>query len=380
MVARGDNTSIMICNENGSKGVSRLEEVTAMNDASEHYPIEGRNEDILMAVIQSFIYTAEPVGSRMLSKRYDFGLSPATIRNVMSDLEEFGFLEQPHTSAGRVPTDQGYRFYVNHLTNTDELSAEESALITQRFTPYHGEVDEVMAEASRLLSEVSNYAGIVLRKFSTTVFSRIEFVKVRGKQVLAIFVMESGIVQNQLIVLDEELTQDELHRVSNYLNQEFSGQQLDSVRQNLLERMAEDKVRYDQLLQQVMQVGKKIFDERTESEGDLYLGGASNIMDQPEFTADVTRMKELFKAFEQKSRLISILDQCLNEPGVNVMLGSETPYGDIQECSFVTRTYNYGNRTIGVLGVIGPKRMAYPRVMSIVDYTADLMSRILTQG
>jgi heat-inducible transcriptional repressor len=169
-----------------------------------------------MAVIQSFIYTAEPVGSRMLSKRYNFGLSPATIRNVMSDLEESGFLEQPHISAGRVPTDLGYRFYVNHLPGMQELSAEESALITQRFAPFRGEVDEVMAEASRLLSEVSNYAGIVLRKFSTTVFSRIEFVKVRERQVLAIFVMESGIVQNKLVVLDEELTQDELHRVSNY--------------------------------------------------------------------------------------------------------------------------------------------------------------------
>lgn len=351
-----------------------------MRDASEHHTIEGRNEDILMAVIQSFIYTAEPVGSRMLSKRYDFGLSPATIRNAMSDLEELGFLEQPHTSAGRVPTDQGYRFYVNHLPSMHELSAEESALIAQRFSPYHGEVDEVMAEASRLLSEVSTYAGIVLRKFSTTVFSRIEFVKVRGRQVLAIFVMESGIVQNKLIVLDEELTQDELHRVSNYLNQECAGQQLDSVRQHLLERMAEDKVRYDQLLQQVMQVGQKIFDMRTENEDDIYLGGASNIMDQPEFIANVDRMKELFKAFEQKSRLISILDQCLNEPGVNVILGSETPYDDIQACSFVTRTYHYSDRTVGVLGVIGPKRMAYPRVMAIVDYTATLMSKILTQG
>ncbi len=351
-----------------------------MRGASDHHQIDERNENILMAVIQSFIYTAEPVGSRMLSKRYNFGLSPATIRNVMSDLEESGFLEQTHISAGRVPTDLGYRFYVNHLPGMQELSAEESALITQRFAPFHGEVDEVMAEASRLLSEVSSYAGIVLRKFSTTVFSRIEFVKVRGRQVLAIFVMESGIVQNKFVVLDEELTQDELHRVSNYLNQEFSGQQLATIRQNLLERMAEDKVKYDQLLQQVMQVGQKIFDSRTETDDDIYLGGTSNIMDQPEFIANVDRMKELFKAFEQKSRLISILDQCLDESGIHVMLGSETPYEDIQECSFVTHTYNFSDRTIGVLGVIGPKRMAYPRVMAIVDYTANLISKILTEG
>ncbi len=351
-----------------------------MDEALEHQTIDGRNQSILMAVIQNFIYTAEPVGSRMLSKRCDFGLSPATIRNVMSDLEEFGFLEQPHTSAGRVPTDKGYRFYVNHLPTMQALSAEESALIAQRFTPYRGEVDEVMAEASRLLSEVSSYAGIVLRKSSTMVFNRVEFVKVRGPQVLAIFVMESGIVQNQLIVLDEELTQDELHRISNYLNQEFSGQQLRIIRQQVLERMAEDKVKYDQLLQQAMQVGQKTFGEHAEDEGAIDLGGTSNIMDQPEFVANVDHMKELFKAFEEKSRLISILDQCLDESGVNVILGSETPFEDIQGCSFVTHTYNYGDRTIGVLGVIGPKRMAYPRVMAIVDYTANLISKILTEG
>jgi heat-inducible transcriptional repressor len=351
-----------------------------MRGVPDYGALDDRTQSILMAVIHSFIYTAEPVGSRMISKRFDFGLSPATIRNVMSDLEDSGFLEQPHTSAGRVPTDKGYRFYVNHLSGMQELSAAESALIVQRFAPYRGEVDEVMVETSRLLSEVSHYAGIVLRKFSTTIFKRIEFVKIRGLQVLAIFVMESGMMQNKLIMLDEDLTQDELHRVSNYLNQTFSGQPLRVIRQQVLERMAEDKVQYDKLLQQAMQVGEKTFDNTTENGGDIYLGGTANIMDQPEFVTNVARMKELFQAFEEKERLISILDRCLDEAGVNVLLGSETPFPNMQECSFVTHTYNYGDRTIGVLGVVGPKRMAYPRVMAIVDYTANLISKILTEG
>ncbi len=351
-----------------------------MRDASEYDTLDERTQNILMAVIQSFIQTAEPVGSRMISKRYEFGLSPATIRNVMSDLEELGFLEQPHTSAGRIPTDKGYRFYVNHLQGRQELSTEEAALILRRVTPYRGEVDEVIAETSRLLSEVSHYAGIVLRKLSTTVFKRIEFVKVRGCQVLAIFIMESGMVQNKLIVLDEEMTQDELHRISNYLNEEYTGQPLRTIRQRVLERMAEDKVQYDKLLQQAVQVGEKTFDDATEDDSDIYLGGTANIMDQPEFLANVGRMKELFEAFEEKSRLISILDRCLDEAGVNVILGSETPFQNVQECSFVTHTYHYGDRTLGVLGVIGPKRMAYPRVMAIVDYTANLVSKILTEG
>ena len=351
-----------------------------MKEAVDYEALEERTRSILVAVIQSFIQTAEPVGSRVLSKRFDFGLSPATIRNVMSDLEELGFLEQPHTSAGRVPTDKGYRFYVNHLHGVEELSAEVSARIMQRYTPYRGEIDEVMAQTSRLLSEVSHYAGIVLRKFSTTVFKRIEFVKVRGQQVLAIFIMESGLVQNKLITLDTELTQDDLHTVSNYLNQEFSGQPLRTIRQQVLERMAEEKVQYDHLLQQAMRVGEKTFDDAAEHDSEIYVGGTANIIDQPEFFANVARMKELFKAFEEKSRLISILDRCLDETGVNVIIGSETPFQDIHECSFVTHTYNYGNRTIGVLGVVGPKRMAYPRVMALVDYTANLVSKILTQG
>jgi heat-inducible transcriptional repressor len=341
--------------------------------------LDARTQAILAAIIQSFIQTAEPVGSRTISKRFDIGLSPATIRNVMSDLEELGFLEQPHTSAGRVPTDKGYRFYINLLRSIEPLSEAESAFIARRFAPYHGEVDEVMAETSRLLSEMSHYAGVVLCTFATTVFKRVEFVKVRERQVLAIFVMESGMVHNKLLLLDEEMTQDELHRISNYLNHEFAHQPLSSVRQQVLERMKQDKARYDTLVRQAMHVGEKAFVEPVESDRDIYLGGTANMMDQPEFQANVEHMKELFRAFEEKSRLISVLDKCFDEPGLNVIIGSETPFTDIHECSFVTHTYNYNDRTVGVLGVVGPKRMMYPRVMAIVEYTAQTISKVLNQ-
>jgi heat-inducible transcriptional repressor len=341
--------------------------------------LDERTRNILMAVIHSFIHTGEPVGSRTISKRFDFGLSPATIRNIMSDLEELGFLDQPHTSAGRMPTDQGYRFYVDNLRSIEALSAEESALISQRYTPYHGEVDEVMVATSRLLSEISHYAGVVLHIFSITLFKRIEFVKIRGRQVLAIFVMESGMVHNKLIILDEEMTQDELYQISNYLNQEFSGQPLRTIRQHVLDRMAEEKAQYDKLSQQALSVGAKTFGETSEDASDIYLGGTSNIMDQPEFASNLDQMKELFKAFEEKNRLISLLDKCLDEPGVHVIIGSETPFKDMHECSFVTHTYSYDKRTLGVLGVVGPKRMVYPRVMAIVDHTANIVSKILTQ-
>jgi heat-inducible transcriptional repressor len=341
--------------------------------------LDERTRNILMAVIHSFIHTGEPVGSRTISKRFDFGLSPATIRNIMSDLEELGFLGQPHTSAGRMPTDQGYRFYVDNLRGIEALSAEESALISQRYAPYHGEVDEVMAGTSRLLSEISRYAGVVLHIFAITIFKRIEFVKIRGRQVLAIFVMESGMVHNRLIILDEEMTQEELYQISNYLNQEFSGQPLRTIRQHVLDRMAEEKAQYDKLSQQALSVSAKTFGETSEDASDIYLGGTSNIMDQPEFASNLDQMKELFKAFEEKNRLISLLDKCLDEPGVHVIIGSETPFKDMHECSFVTHTYSYDNRTLGVLGVVGPKRMVYPRVMAIVDHTANIVSKILTQ-
>ena len=341
--------------------------------------LDGRTQSILTAIVHCFIQNAEPVGSRTISKRFDFGLSPATIRNVMSDLEDLGFLEQPHTSAGRIPTDKGYRFYVNHLSDVSALSSEDSARISQRYTIYRGEVDEVMAETSRLLSEVTQYAGVVLRTFTTTIFKRIEFVEIRDRQVMAIFVMESGMIQNKLITLDEELSQDDLHRISNYLNHEFANQPLREIRRQVLERMQEEKARYDSLTQQAMNVGEKTFGA-VESESEIYLGGTVNILDQPEFASNVDQMKDLFAAFEEKNRLISVLDKCLEETGVNVVIGSETPFKDIHECSFVTHTYTYANRTIGVLGVLGPKRMAYPRVMGVVDYTAQLVSRILTQG
>jgi heat-inducible transcriptional repressor len=351
-----------------------------MHEAPEREVLDERTQSILIAVVQSFIQTADPVGSRTISKRFDFGLSSATIRNVMADLEELGFLEQPHTSAGRVPTDKGYRCYVDHLQKIDPLSIADIDLISRSYLPYRGEADEVIAATSRLLSEVSRYAGVVWCKFSTAAFKRVEFVKVRGRQVLAIFVMESGIVQNKLIVLDEEMTQDELHKISNYFNEEFAGQPLHTVRQHVVERMAEDKAQYDHLVKRAMSVGIKTFEDAAKAKGDIYLGGTANIIDQPEFAANVERMKELLRAFEEKSRLIHLLDRCLSTAGVNVLIGSETPFQDIRECSFVTRTYSYDDQTMGVLGVVGPKRMAYPRVIAIVDYMADLVSAILTEG
>ncbi len=342
--------------------------------------LDERTRKILMAVIHSFIHTGEPVGSRTISKRFDFGLSPATIRNIMSDLEELGFLEHPHTSAGRMPTDQGYRFYVDNLREIDALSQEDFLRISQHYAPYHGEVDEVMAATSRLLSEISRYAGIVLYIFSITLFKRVEFVIIRGRQVLAIFVMESGMVHNKLIMLEEEISQDELHQIANYLNQEFSGQPLHTIRQYVLDRITEEKAQYAHLEQQALSVGAKTFAETAEGESDIYLGGTANIMDQPEFVANLEQMKELFKAFEEKNRLISLLDKCLDASGVHVILGSETPFKDMRECSFVTHTYSYDNHTLGVLGVVGPKRMVYPRIMALVDHTATIVSQILSQG
>jgi heat-inducible transcriptional repressor len=237
-----------------------------------------------------------------------------------------------------------------------------------------------MAATSRVLSELSRYAGVVLHIFTITIFKRIEFVKIRGRQVLAIFVMESGMIHNKLISLDAEITQDELQQIGNYLNQEFSGQALRTIRQQVLERMTAEKAQYDQLSQQALTVGAKTFGDTTEDESDIYLGGTSNIMDQPEFASNLEQMKELFKAFEEKERLIRILDKCLEDTGVHVIIGSETPFKDIRECSFVTRTYSYDNRTLGVLGVVGPKRMVYPRIMAIVDHTASVVSKILSQG
>jgi heat-inducible transcriptional repressor len=295
----------------------------------------------------------------------------------MADLEEKGYLSQPHTSAGRVPTDKGYRYYVDNLPCRLRLSKSEESRIERCYRPLRGEVEEMMRTTSRVLSAHSRFIGMVFAsKIRNLHFKRIEFVHLQGERIIAVLVSQSGVVIHKVISIDEVLTQDQLDKISSYLNHVLGGLTLEEVRSRILSQMAEERALYDDLVKYAVRLSQKAF-EGTE-EGDFYIGGAANLLSQPEF-AHLEGIKAIFSAFEEKSRLVKILDECLRQSRLSVTIGSEHQAVEIQDFSLIAAPYCYRDLPVGILGVLGPKRMEYPRIMSLVEYTANLVSRMLTE-
>ncbi len=335
-----------------------------------------REREVLRVIIQDYISSAEPVGSRSIARKYGFRLSPATIRNVMADLAQLGFLAQPHTSAGRVPTDLGYRFYVDSLMDRRPLSRAEEGMI-ERQLRLLGEVEDLMREATKLLSGLSRSVGLVLApRVDQLTVKRIEFVHLSAERVLVILIATSGQVHHKMVILDEVIPQEELNKIARLLNTLVEGLSLSGVRQLLVKRMAEEKAMYDELLRRALELGQKSFAEETE--GEVYIGGTANFMHQPEF-ADIEKMRSIFAAFEEKSKLVKILDRCLVLEGLTIIIGSENVVPELQDLSLVTAPYWCGEHLLGTLGVIGPTRMEYSKIVPLVDFTAKLVSRHLTE-
>ncbi|HEY6872347.1 MAG TPA: heat-inducible transcriptional repressor HrcA [Geobacteraceae bacterium] len=333
-----------------------------------------RGKQILEAIIEDYIATAEPVGSRTVTRRHGLSLSPATVRNVMADLEELGFLASPHTSAGRVPTDKAYRFYVDSLLEVRNIARNEQEEIRKRCSLSGRDVGEVLKETSRMLSSLSRYTGIVVApRFTANVFRHIEFVKLGGRRLLAILVSHSGTVQNKIIETDEELRSADLSKMANYLNHFLRGLTITQVKEKILAEMQSDKIKYDALLARALRLSQQTL---ADTDSEVFIEGRANILEQPEF-ADVSRMKDVFRAFEEKGQLLGLLDRCLDAPGIHIYIGSEAHLSQMVGMSLITATYMTGKNTLGVLGVIGPTRMGYAKVIPIVDYTAQLMSRLL---
>jgi heat-inducible transcriptional repressor len=333
-----------------------------------------RSRQILEAIIEDYIVTAEPVGSRTITRRHDLALSPATVRNVMSDLEELGYLASPHTSAGRVPTDKAYRLYVDSLLEVRKVAREEREEIRRHCRLTGKDIGDVFKETSRLLSSISHYTGVVLApRFAANVFRQMEFVKLGGRRVLAILVSESGLVQNRIVETDEEVGSEDLVRMANYLNDLLGGLSIAQVKQRLVEEMTSAKARYDLLMARAIRLSEETF---SADASEVFIEGQANILDQPEFS-DVGKMREIFRAFEEKHQLMGLLDRCLEAPGVHVFIGAESRLSPMSGLSLITSTYVSGKNTLGVLGVIGPTRMGYAKVIPIVDYTAKLVSRLL---
>jgi heat-inducible transcriptional repressor len=336
-----------------------------------------RRQDILRLIIRSYITSGEPVGSRTLSKFLGWKLSPATIRNVMSDLEEAGYLTQPHTSAGRIPSEKGYRFYVDHLADSAKVSKSDERYISRTLaesdTP-----EDVMARASYLLSTISKNVGIVIAPpMAATILKHIEFVDLGEGKLLVILVSKSGLLQRKLIRVTDRYTQEELIRAGNYLVEKFVGKSLTQIRNDLLQMMQAERMLFDRMLSLLRAWGDSL-DAEGNVDG-IYLQGTSNILNQPEF-ADVERMRMLFQMFEEKGRLVKILNECIssNPPdGVTIAIGSELGIPTMRDFTFITSSYASSDRTTGFLGIIGPIRMEYERGISIVGYLGRIVGEMI---
>jgi len=336
-----------------------------------------RSRAILKAIISSYISTAEPVGSRTITKRYGIGVSPATVRNIMADLEEMGFLAQPHTSAGRVPTDKAYRFYIDTLLEIKTLHQKDDERIVNYPMP-KDDFTGLMQETTRLLSGLSHYVGIVTApKPAETVYRHIEFIRLSSRRVFAVFVSDNGIVHNRMVTLEEEVSQKDLDKASSFLNREMAGRNLREIRQKLVAMMSDERDRYARLMASLMTAGQDATKDEG-AEGELFVGGLSEFLGIPDFR-DVEKMKELFYAFEEKHRLLRLLDKAMEADGVQVYIGAENTFFDMQGVSLVVASYRGEGGVVGSLGVIGPSRMPYNTVIPIVDCTARLLGRLISE-
>jgi heat-inducible transcriptional repressor len=341
---------------------------------------EGLNERaqlLLKALIENYIRDGQPVGSRTLSRDAGLSLSSATIRNVMADLEDLGFVASPHTSAGRIPTDKGYRFFVDTLLKLKPLHHEEISDIERRLVTDPANGRSLVQTVSQMLSSVTRMAGLVtLPNPNYISLTQIEFVTLSDNRALAIMVMSNREIQNRVVQLDRPHSSEELRRAANYLNEAFSGRSLPDVRAQLLAQLQETREHMDQLMQDAIKVAQKVFDTKADEGVEYVIAGETNLMGFAELS-DVDRLKRLFEAFNEKHDILKLLDSCLRADGIQIFIGQESGYRILDNISVVTAPYMLDNKVVGVLGIIGPTRMAYERVIPIVDITAKLLGSAL---
>jgi len=338
--------------------------------------LDKRSQILLKTLVERYIAEGQPVGSRTLSRHAGLDLSPATVRNVMADLEELGLITSPHTSAGRIPTPQGYRFFVDTLLVTKPLGSGDIHQLEDNLHP--DSPQRAIQTASQLLSQLTQFAGVVMtprrRQLS---FRQIEFLRLSEKRVLLIVVTPNGDVQNRILFTERDYSPSELVSAANYFNQHYSGQSFEDIRQRLHGELSEIRQDMAGLMSAALEASNKALAEGHEQ---YVISGERNLLTVQDLSQDMSRLRQLFELFERKTSLLQILDISLRGEGVQIFIGGESGVAAPDDVSVVTAPYKVDGEVVGTVGVIGPTRMAYDRVVPIVDITAKLLSTALSQS
>lgn len=334
-----------------------------------------RHREVLKDVIHFYIVSGEPVSSRWVSRHGEQGLSAATIRNVMMDLEEMGLLSQPHTSAGRVPTEAAYRLYVANMMQAHHLPEDERQYIEEALNVASGDPSRLMNVATHLLSELSKQVGVVLTPAVEDILLKsADFVSLGGRRVLCALVSMGGYVDHLIIELEEELSREDLRRISNYMTENFAGLRMGHIREKLLSLMGKERAHVDRWLARAMWLAERAIDGS--SSVDVLVEGTNVLLDQPELS-DLEQVRRVLDTFADKARLVRVLNKCLTAEGVRVFLGKDTDVTSELDFSLVVTPYGLGNNALGTLGVIGPSRMEYSRMVPLVRYLGETLSKAL---
>ena len=329
---------------------------------------------LLKTLVERYIADGQPVGSRALSKYSGLDLSPASIRNVMADLEEMGFIASPHTSAGRVPTARGYRFFVDTLLTIKPLDTVE---ISQLEGQLHAEsTQKLVVSASQLLSDITHFAGVVMTPRQSAGFRHIEFLRLSDTRILLILVTPEGDVQNRILLTEKRYTPSELVEAANILNQHYAGLTFEEIRHRIREELKQLTANMTRLMTAALEAGSQAVSESSE---EVVISGESNLLDSQDLSSNMVNLRKLFELFDRRTGLLQLLEISHRAQGVQIFIGGEAGVAPLDECSVVTAPYEVDGRIVGTVGVIGPTRMAYERVIPIVDITAKLLSSLLTQ-
>jgi heat-inducible transcriptional repressor len=341
--------------------------------------LERRQLEVLASVVRRYVASGAPVGSKSVAEDLHDALSSATIRNIMAELETAGYLQQPHTSAGRIPTDKAYRLYVDRVAS-GVIEPEVASYIQEALGMEGMDPEQLMSRTSHLLSELSRNVGLVLAPaLSEKLLEHVKFVALPERRVLVVIVSRPEVVENQVIRLDKEIPQSELDRAADYLNSEFRGWSLRTIRLEIFKRMEEMRATYETILTRVARLFEEAAIGQQES-GALFVDGTVKILEQPEFL-DAGRIRQLVETLEQKARLVEILTACLENSSssrATILIGRENPAAEMQPYTLIVAPYTYHNRTVGAVGVVGPTRMEYERAIRAVEYIAQLTSRLLS--